>query len=116
MHVLTLIGCVLLSDVGLRDGGNKGGGEGRCGLNETPEFSLRLRRGKMKRRERERGKKSDQEEIKDLKAIDFLLCCPVCFHFGGSCILTLCYKRISVDFLGKRSSRPHHGTSKPTAN
>lgn len=67
MHVLTLIGCVLFSDVGLRDRGRRrgkdGGGEGvvrgrcwmmgrvyvclwmwvcMCGLDEPPEFSLQL--------------------------------------------------------------------------
>lgn len=49
MHVLTLIGCVLFSDVGLGDG--LGGGAGcvsvhtgvcACGLDEPPEFTLQL--------------------------------------------------------------------------
>lgn len=68
MHVLTLIGCVLFSDVGPRDegrgGGRRegwgGGGERRsepclcvragvclrncvCGLDQPPEFTLQLR-------------------------------------------------------------------------
>lgn len=54
MHVLTLIGCVLFSDVGLGDG-RGGGGRRRgarcvlvrmcvcaCGLDEPPEFTLQL--------------------------------------------------------------------------
>lgn len=54
MHVLTLIGCVLFSDVGLRDRGRRrgkdrgGGGVDSercvcvCGLDEPPEFSQQL--------------------------------------------------------------------------
>lgn len=56
MHVLTLIGCVLFSDVGLGDGGGERGGGGgggergvcwcacvcACGLDEPPEFTPQL--------------------------------------------------------------------------
>lgn len=81
MHVLTLIGCVLFSDVGLGDGGGVGRRQGwrrrgaslRCvlvracvyGLDEPPEFTLQLwsfsggRRENEKRRNKVRaGRKS----------------------------------------------------------
>lgn len=83
MHVLTLIGCVLFSDVGLGDGGGGRHGwrrraarlrcvfartHGRarvCGLDEPPEFTLQLwsfsrgRRENEKRRNKVRaGRKS----------------------------------------------------------
>lgn len=44
-----------------------------CGLDEPPEFSLQLWTSLGGKRKNERGEKSDQEEIKDLKAIDFLI-------------------------------------------
>lgn len=65
MHVLTLIGCVLFSDVGLRDRGRSRGrgGEGGsvcvcvCGLDEPPEFSLQLWTSLGGKRKNEREEK-----------------------------------------------------------
>lgn len=59
-----------------------------CGLDQPPEFSLQLWEvgGKKKKRKMKEGEiKSDREEIKDLKAIDFLLsgrmCLFILFYF-----------------------------------
>ena len=75
MHVLTLIGCVLFSDVGLRDRGRRrgkdgGGGEWAVciclfvcvcvcvsGLDEPPEFSLQLWTSLGGKRRNEKDKK-----------------------------------------------------------
>lgn len=40
----------------------------------------------------------------------------VSVYFGDCCILTLCIKRISVDFLGKGCRNVHHWRTKPREN
>lgn len=121
MHVLTLIGCVLFSDVGLRDRGRRRGkdGEGRgqmlrdklcvcvcvcacvCAcmaqmnlLNSVCSFAPPWeRRGKMKGG-------SDREEIKDLKAIDFLFSYCMCLFWRLLCF-NIVYQKDCSGFSGE---------------
>lgn len=121
MYVLTLIGCVLFSDVGLGDGEEEKRGWGRwgagrvcaraclcvCGLDEPPEFSLQLwtslggKRGKNEREREREGKKVRPRGNQGPKSNWFppLSQC-MCLFWRLLRVLTLCIKRISVDFLG----------------
>lgn len=76
-----------------------------CGLDEHPEFSLQLWTSLGEKSKNERGKrKSDWEEIKDLKAIDFLLSHCMCLFWRLLCF-NIVYQKDCRGFSGERKQK-----------